>query len=708
MATQPAATSQAPQRSAPASALDRFQPEIQGLRAVAVLLVVIYHLWPNRLPGGFVGVDVFFVISGFLITAHIYREVRDTGHLKLAAFWGRRVRRLLPLGFLVLAVSAAIALAVIPATAWGTTFRQIIASALYVQNWVLAADAVDYSAMDESATVVQHYWSLSVEEQFYIVWPLLLTGLLFLVSRLRRGTVVDSRRVLIVGLTGVGVVSFAWSIAATAYDPATAYFITPTRMWEFVVGALVALVFMGRQLGGRLGNLLGWLGIAMLLTSGLLYSASTPFPGYTALLPVLGTALVMVAGGTTPVTGVHWWLSVRPARFIGDVSYGMYLWHWPFIVAAPFLFVDGFTWRHKLGILLLTILVSWASKVLIEDPFRIRPWIKTLPRAYAFAATGMAAIVALSAFAPGALQNAQRGPVLSSGDECYGYEALADGCTPIEGELEPFPAPAEVAAAARNPLFPGCQAESDDPEVVSCELGVPVSEAEAVIAVVGDSHATAWLPTLEVLAQRNSWSIRTYTRSACTPSTADRVMEGGNTATRRLAELCTEKNREVANIIAGDAAVDAVFTAASAVTRPYEDAAGAGMEDPQVEGFTTMWQRWIDTGKHVVAIDEIPRMANRDVPECVETHRDELAACTVARKDAFPQTANIARAAESMSASGFHEVDMTNGFCDDTTCYPVVGTLITYYDKSHVSVEYARSLAPLMEKQLEGTGLLKD
>jgi len=211
-----------------------FRADIQGLRAIAVLLVLIYHLWPNTLTGGFVGVDVFFVISGFLITAHLLQHPPQRGR-DLLEFWGRRIRRLLPAAFLVLAVTAIASLLLAPQTRWAATAGQTIASALYVQNWVLAANSVDYLAAADPPTPVQHYWSLSVEEQFYLFWPILILAIFWLVRRARLAPAVVTR----VAMLAVIAASLYVSITATASDPASAYFITPTRVWELAVGGLV-------------------------------------------------------------------------------------------------------------------------------------------------------------------------------------------------------------------------------------------------------------------------------------------------------------------------------------------------------------------------------------------------------------------------------------------------------------------------------------
>ncbi|MFZ2504221.1 MAG: acyltransferase, partial [Nocardioides sp.] len=246
---------------------DGYRADIQGLRAVAVLLVVLFHLWPHRLSGGFVGVDVFFVISGYLITRHLAQEVERTGRLKVWRFWARRARRLLPAALLVLLASLAMAWRWLPQTQWEATVRQVRASALYVQNWALARDAVDYSALNADATVAQHYWSLSVEEQFYFVWPLLIMVLLLAGVALARlapslGGSAPSRRLLMAGgLTTLGVASFGYSILSTSSDQAVAYFATPTRVWEFALGGVIGIYWTGRRLQGPAAVAAAWAGL---------------------------------------------------------------------------------------------------------------------------------------------------------------------------------------------------------------------------------------------------------------------------------------------------------------------------------------------------------------------------------------------------------------------------------------------------------------
>src|SRR4051812_16225328 len=270
------------------------RPEIQGLRAVAVALVLVFHLWPDAVPGGYVGVDVFFVISGFLITSHLLREAEVSGKVRLAAFWARRARRLLPASLLVLAVSAAATAAVVPISRWDQFFGEIRASALYVQNLHLAGAAVDSLAANAPPSPVRHFWSLSTEEQFYAVWPLLVATAVALAGR--GASPRRRRRAVALVLGAVVVAGLAWGIHVTATDPAAASFVTPARAWEFAAGGLLAVLAPVSARGDAWRAALGWTGAAAIGAAAFLYNSGTPFPGVAALLPVAGALAVLHAG----------------------------------------------------------------------------------------------------------------------------------------------------------------------------------------------------------------------------------------------------------------------------------------------------------------------------------------------------------------------------------------------------------------------------
>jgi peptidoglycan/LPS O-acetylase OafA/YrhL len=311
-----------------------FRPDIQGMRALAVGMVVVYHLYPSLLTGGFAGVDVFFVISGFLITGHLLREYHKTGRVALLDFWGRRAKRLVPAAAVVLTVTWVASRLLLPATRLADTASQIRASALYFQNWQLAWNAVDYLKSDSAASPVQHFWSLSVEEQFYLGWPLLFL-LAALVALTARGTEQKRARGHHVAflLAGAVVAGSLWySVYYTHANPAGAYFVTTTRIWELGIGGLLALLPAGLSHRiSRLG-LLGWAGLGLVIASGFVLSGTNAFPGFLALLPAGGAAALILGGSAAGRFGPHRLMSARPMVFIGGISYSLYLWHWPHIV----------------------------------------------------------------------------------------------------------------------------------------------------------------------------------------------------------------------------------------------------------------------------------------------------------------------------------------------------------------------------------------
>ncbi|MCU1602898.1 MAG: hypothetical protein JWO22_3607, partial [Frankiales bacterium] len=322
--------------------------DIQALRAVAVGAVVLYHLFPKRLTGGFVGVDVFFVISGYLITSQLSRELLTTGRVALGEFWARRIRRLLPAAFMVLAGCLVTLVAAMPRVTWQNNLTQIGASAVYLQNWVLGHDAVDYLHAEDSPSLAQHYWSLSVEEQFYVFWPLLLGLAVLLARRLGR---LSSRSAIVLVLATVAVASFVVSVLMTRSNPPLAFFATQTRAWEFGVGALLTQIPKGWA--ARLRPALAWVGLAVVVVSCVRLSGSHAFPGAIAAVPVLGAALFLLGEDRTSGPLV----SNRVVQWLGDHSYGIYLWHWPPIVAAPWVLGHRATLPAKVAILVGTLLL---------------------------------------------------------------------------------------------------------------------------------------------------------------------------------------------------------------------------------------------------------------------------------------------------------------------------------------------------------------
>ncbi|MCW2854248.1 MAG: hypothetical protein JWM84_3912 [Nocardioides sp.] len=693
----------------PPDQADRFRPEIQGLRAVAVLLVVAYHLYPNRVTGGYVGVDVFFVLSGYLITSHLYREASTTSSLSLTRFWARRIRRLLPASLLVLAFSALLTWRWVPTTLWDQTLRQLAASTLYVQNWALASDAVDYSAASNSPTLVQHYWSLSVEEQLYLVWPVLVLAVL-LATRARGPRVLRSSLLTVV--VAVAVVSFAYSVLATSSDAARAYFVTPTRAWEFAAGAVLALVGSGVAASAWSRTVLGWGGLAAIVWAGLTYTESTPFPGWVAIVPVLGTVAVIAAGPSTGPLSAAAALSRRPMTFVGDISYSVYLWHWPLIVVLPYVTGHDLRTQDKVGIFLVTLVVSWACTRLVEDPVRRARFLVRAPRnAYLVAVVGMAVVVGLVGLLRNDLDRTVRESRAASANAvddalagvapCVGPVALGpehrreNRCGPVAGREGLLVELAAVTRQNSEVSYPGCQSSLDAAAVLTCDLGT-TEGPRRTLAVVGDSHATHWFGALDRLGEDNGWLVRTFTRASCPFTDARRTLPDEPAQRYRL---CKQGNAEIERRLLDDRTVDTVVVSAFSSAYGWTSDDGSAEVDPAGDGFRSRWRRLTDAGKDVVVLRDVPAVKDRvNSPDCLAQHPRAPVSCATTRAEGL--VADVEADAVDGAPAGVHLVDLSDQFCDDTSCYAVIGGVPVYRDYSHLSQEYSTLLAPYLEREL--------
>lgn len=649
----------------------RFLPEIQGLRALAVGLVVLFHLWPLRLTGGFVGVDVFFVISGYLITSHLRRELQDTGRIKLSSFYARRMRRLLPASLLVLAVTGVAAALLLPPQLARAAGREFVASTLYVENLWLASRAVTYSASNDIASPVQHYWSLSTEEQFYAVWPALILLGAWLGRRWLRG-----RTNVAIGLVlgTLALASLVHSMTLTAADPAAAYFVTTTRVWEFAAGAMTSF-FLSRWSPTRpFALVLRWGGLAAIVATAALISQATPFPGAVALAPVLGTAAVIVAGDTGRRDPLARLDALRPVQWLGDASYSVYLWHWPLIALVPFVTGHALDWPEKLGIMVATGILAELSRRWVEQPF-LTGRLRSARPATTFVAAGVAmAVLVGSATAHArvterveeAAQQARIDQLAT--DPCLGASAALnpDRCG------NPFVIPLQGAVTEADSPWkrPACDPECWDGE-----------RPGKVVALVGDSHADVLYHALEPALAAEGYGIALFAQGACPLNLSGRdVWLGGP---RDPAECGDWSASVVADIRALDP--DLVVASAFVESRWTDPAVG-------VEGYHRTWRALTEVAPVVVVRDH-PTTGGAWGPECLAKNPGNQEACSVPRAVALPPDSGY-DAAGAGAPEDVERVDLSDLFCDAERCHPVVGGLPVYWDKDHMTATFARSLAP--------------
>ncbi|WP_131104264.1 acyltransferase family protein [Ornithinimicrobium sufpigmenti] len=696
----------------------RFRGDIEGMRAVAVLMVLLYHAGVPRAAGGFAGVDVFFVISGFLITGLLVGEARRQGRIDLVAFWGRRARRLLPASALVLATTAVLTVLVLPAVRWRETGWDILTSGLYVVNWRLAAQSVDYLAEDSAPSPVQHYWSLAVEEQFYLVWPVLVVVALLLCRR--RPTRLGAA--LLVLLLAVVVPSFLWSLHLTETEPALAYLVTTTRLWQLGAGALLALaVSRLERLPGTLAALLSWAGLVAVLTGLLTQGAqgtASAWPGTAALVPTLGAA-AMIAGGTavtTPAWAATRLLSWAPLQVVGGLSYSLYLWHWPLLVVAAARWGE-LSVPSGLLVVAVSFVPAWLGHRYVEEPVRRSPRLARVP----VRGLGVGLLCTVLAVASGgalvqAVDRQVRQAEQADG-EAEGARALATESPTATAEptqtpetperpgtagapgppvipLDPDPAtiiPDPLAATADVPALydQDCDGETEG-RVVRCDYGDP--DGGLVVALVGDSKIAQWTDALDEVGRERGWRVHLYYRSAC-PWTAALI------ADEERAADCREWGEQVTGRLAGSERPDVVVVSAVAGQAHRPDGAGEATQEAMTAGLVERWEEVGVAGVPVVALADSPAPGGQQVYACVAEHRDDVGVCAVPPNDGSG-TPPLRAAAEQVPTATF--VTMNDWICPgDGDCPPVVGEVLVYRQGSHITNTYALSLADVLGDRLE-------
>lgn len=671
-----------------------FRQDIQGLRAIAVGLVVIYHLLPQSITGGFIGVDVFFVISGYLITSHLIkhppRKPKDFG-----TFWLRRIKRLIPASMLVLFTTVVAVRFLTPESFWRDNTFQAIASAFYSQNWYLLATSVDYLAEDNAPTAVQHYWSLAVEEQFYLVWPLLIAALWWFAVRKR----LIPKRFVLWGISLIVALSCAYSIYLTSVDPGVAYFSTFTRAWELALGAMVALVPAPRERfrSSMAGATTAWIGLAGIVGSGMAYDSTTPFPGYQAALPVVGTALVIWVAATSRFspTGL---LSSGPFRFIGDHSYSIYLWHWPIIVLLPFV-SDTLGAMDLVAVAIATILLSMVTKKYVEDAFRKTLEVSTLVTPLRFLVVATASVALVAAGVAGEAQKREETAsvsleaALNGGVPCFGAAALADQSADCkyEADQELILSPALAKVDKSDAYADGCWSNEPFEKKPKCTYGT----GKTKVALVGNSHAGHWLPALEKMARDRDWTITTYLVSRCNPTEAPLKFDAEGKS-----QGCADYGQWVLDQTA-HGQFDLIITS-ERQSVPVVGHSMAMSESPARDGYDEYLDQWTASDTPIVVIRDtpFPGATLKNIPDCVATATNANAECSGSVKE-WEWMDPLVDAANRNSHPNVAVIDPTRYFCQDGVCPAVIGGVVVYFDASHITATYAETLVPYLESDLD-------
>ena len=695
--------------------------DIQALRAFAVLAVFAYHMRPEWITGGFAGVDVFFVVSGFLISSHLLRELKESGSIRLLSFWSRRARRLLPASFTVLGFSALTVWFVAPQALQERFFRDISAASLYVANWVFASDSTDYLASQNSPSIAQHFWSLGVEEQIYLVWPLFLLASWKL---LEHRVAPQAAFAIVIGIASAASLGYS-SLLVFQNDP-SGYFSTLSRVWEFGLGALLAVLVIYRarplQIGASISAAIAWIGWITLGAFSLLFDAELGFPGLWALVPVMATCLIILAQSETQNFGLDPLVNSRPVQFLGDTSYSIYLWHWPLLIVAGF-YWPRVPWYLLVVIFLSTLLLAQLTTRFVERPFRfgrLRVWKPT--RVFPATAATMAILIGFSqagSFAVAQevasdekatieleravserLEETQSteseelvlpvwdeitcmGPAYLVEEECAGFEW--DSYLPPVGAFDRTAH--EIEPLAMSGSVVGCLAWKDRYDLITCTYGVLGGEKWVLI---GDSHAYQWLPALNTVAKRNNIELHLMARAGCPPNSVKRDAawdhQQGCISWFDEAKQWMTENPDVEKIIFGSFSGTTFLGGIDKWT----------VNRSAVEGFKEVWQEMAANGAEVVVMRDTP-FIGEETYACVERNPENLARCDQ------PQT-DLERVADNALVAALEEdmpvIDMWEYFCKDGLCEIVVGGVRVYKDSNHFSGTYGLLLAPYLEEKL--------
>lgn len=644
----------------------KFRTDIQGLRAVAVILVVANHLigWPS---GGFVGVDVFFVISGYLISGILMKELFKTGWISLSKFYARRLRRIVPVATVVGLVTVAAAYGVWLLPRANQTSLDALASLLWVSNWHFAGIGTDYLTATGPTSPLLHYWSLSIEEQFYLAWPWLLILFASLGSLFPR---VPKRATILGGIVFFAAASFALSMFLTQRVPSVAYFETLSRSWELAAGAILAL------LANKLERMPDWiarslppLGITLIFASAAFLTPESSFPGPWALMPVIGAALV-IAGGAKG--GSSRLLSMAPAQYVGKISYSLYLWHFPVIVITHSLVPGSHTWAVSIEIVTMFIL-SVLSHKYIEVPARHSRWLHSWDRSSEPSTTPsrkrealVAVVVAVSVICMAGLQ--LRGPAFfRDGSGLASSEQMAlDKCRNKTGTIKPQ----------------------------ICQYGTTTGSKS--VLVIGDSVAASWVPT--VATAFPDWKVSGLGFANCSPFAVD-------TLPRRDDGDFVQKCRESKQFMhdqAQDSRPDLVLLSSDlgGFERFADGSRGTTASEKWAAAVKKAVAEFGASGARVVVIGSPP--IGGDIREC-PTRVTGFTNCDSEISASWMEKTAAEKAGAQLGGATY--VDVRDWFCDpEAHCPAVIDGQIVRVDPTHTSDAFAETLGDNLVRALGISG----
>ena len=677
----------------------RFRPDVEGLRAVAVLLVVLYHAGIPGLSGGFVGVDVFFVISGFVITGLLLRERTSTGGTSILGFYARRVRRILPAATLVILVTVVFSYLLLGSVSGANVANDGRWAAVFLANFHFESIGTDYFTVSRPPSPLQNYWSLSVEEQFYIFFP---TAFLLL-ARPKLRLSLRTRLCILLGLTIVA--SFWLSVAQTSSNPMRAYFSPFTRAWELALGALVAVCTPWLKKSPQLAAaVITWAGLAAIGWAAFAYTSGSPYPGSLVAVPVVGAAMVIAGGSAVPGAGAESLLATGPFQWMGRRSYSLYLWHWPvLIIAAERVGKTRLGVWESLALVLVALALSAITYTLVENPIR---HLRTRPSAtvgvglVAVAATVLLLTLAISvdgtASSP---SNKQVVPTSTEQSAVIAQVAAAAHISVLPPDVQPSVAASATDTALVNRIeSPYCTAFKGASTAPICTVGDPTSQH--LVVVLGDSHAFMWLPAFESIAKNAHWRLVVLNHLFC-PAELVTVVNppdwqspsGPYAACDRWHKWTVAWiNRHKPDMLVVSQENGGFYLSPAKNGQPAAHFTGRQWQD----GLTSLLDSVTVPNIRKVVLGDIPTMSVYP-PTCLGQHPDDVQACSSPSSTALSPF--NAREADAAASAGAQYVNTIPWFCS-AVCTAVIGRYIVYWDESHVTETYAKYLTLVLGEQL--------
>ena len=669
-----------------------FRPDVAGLRAVAVLLVVLFHAGVPTLSGGYVGVDVFFVISGFVITGVLLRERSSSGRTSLIAFYGRRCRRIIPAASLVIIVTVAASYLFLGNLAGDRSSIDGRWAAVFLANFRFAATGTNYLASQAPPSPLQQFWSLAVEEQFYLVYPTL-----FVLAA--AGRMLSLRARLAAGLTIVIVGSFALSVTQTTANPTVAYFSPFTRAWELALGALIAVgTHSLARVPVRVATAATWVGMGAILVAAFAFNAQTPYPGSLVAIPVVGAALVIAGGIAVPRWGAEAVLGLAPCQELGKLSYSLYLWHWPIlIIAAESVGKNALPVRENLALLVLALFVTMVTYNLVENPIRHASFTsRTKWRGVGLGAGLVAATFALITV-----------PLLLDGG--------APTISPALNHIVPGSDAAVLKAVRSSTMIQRVPDDLVPPlKQVSTDLGVPPGPCNPTIhqltipkcmfgdphgdhtmVLYGDSHAVTWFRALNDIATNAHWRLFIVGKPLCMAN----KYPVGSILVGPQGYVCNPWQKFAVKRIR-QINPDLIIVTQESEPRLTLDWTPYTPEQWQ-QGLADRLRQIKERKTAIVVLGNIP-WNDQSPPDCLARHSNEVQACS-ASPDSIVTKYNFAERSAAKSV-GARYIDVTPWFCAKR-CSPIIERYEVYLDQLHTSATYARFLEGVLAEKLQLSGI---